>query len=138
MVYLLDTNHLSPIVTIDHPLRRRILAQFNAGDRFAIITPVLFEFLFDIQSVPRVVQNMRIWEKIKADFVYYPIEQADAEKAVELKVKLRQQGWQLEMVDAFSAAIALRYDLTLLTKDNDFRAIPDLKLENWLGLTNSG
>ncbi len=60
--YLLDTNHLSPI---DHPLRRKILAQFYAGDRFAITTPVLFEFLFGIRSVPRAAQNRRIWEKSK-------------------------------------------------------------------------
>jgi len=130
--YLLDTNHLSPIVTIDHPLRRKILAQFYAGDRFAITTPVLFEFLFGIRSVPRAAQNRRIWGKIKADFTYYPIEHQDAEKAVDLKVELRKLGWQLEMVDALSAVIALRYDLTLLTRDKDFRAVPDLKLENWL------
>jgi predicted nucleic acid-binding protein len=131
-VYLLDTNHLSPIVTIDHPLRIKILARFNSGDRFAITTPVLFEFLFGIQSLPRANQNIRIWEKIKADFTYYPIEQQDAEQAVKLKIILRQQGWQLEMVDAFSTIIALRYDLTLLTKDKDFLGVPDLKQENWL------
>jgi predicted nucleic acid-binding protein len=93
---------------------------------------VLFEFLFGIQSLPRASQNMRIWKKIKADFTYYPIEQQDAEQAVKLKITLRQQGWQLEMVDAFSTIIALRYDLALLTKDKDFLGVPDLKQENWL------
>lgn len=32
------------------------------------------------------------------------------------------------------AAVALRYDLTLLTTDKDFSAIPQLKQENWLNL----
>lgn len=85
--YLLDTNHLSPIVTIDHALRRRILAQFRLGDRFAITTPVLFEFLFGIRSLPRAAQNMEIWSRIKADFLYYPIEPQDAEQAVSLKLE---------------------------------------------------
>ena len=30
------------------------------------------------------------------------------------------------------AVIALRYDLTLLTTDGDFQAIPGLRLENWI------
>jgi hypothetical protein len=34
----------------------------------------------------------------------------DAEQAVKLKLTLRQQGWQLEMADAFSTIIALRHD----------------------------
>ncbi len=36
------------------------------------------------------------------------------------------------MVDALIAAIAIRYDLTLLTEDKDFRPITQLKRENWL------
>lgn len=35
-------------------------------------------------------------------------------------------------VDALIAAVALRYDLTLLTADQDFTAISPLKQENWL------
>jgi serine/threonine protein phosphatase PrpC len=60
--YLLDTNHLSPLVTLGHSLRNKILAQVQVGDSFAI---------------------------------------------------------------------ALRYDLHLLTTDQDFVTIPDLKLDNW-------
>ena len=38
----------------------------------------------------------------------------------------------MKTIDALIAAIALRYDLTLLTTDGDFYAVPDLKHENWL------
>jgi tRNA(fMet)-specific endonuclease VapC len=48
-----------------------------------------------------------------------------------LRVKLRQNGLQLEAIDSLIAIIALRYDLTLLTTDKDFRAIPNLRYENW-------
>ena len=130
--YLLDTNHLSPIVTIGHELRTKILTKIENGHEFAMTSPVLFEFLFGIRSLPRAVHNLQIWEKIKADFTYYVVDSDDAERAVTLKMELRQKGWQLELVDAFTAIVALRYDLTLLTKDKDFLAIPGLKLENWL------
>jgi predicted nucleic acid-binding protein len=131
-VYLLDTNHLSPIVTINHELRRKILARFEAGDRFAITATILFEFLVGIRSLPRATQNMHIWDEIKADFIYYPVERQNAERAVDLKFELRRKGRQLEMVDALSVVVALRYDLILLTKDKDFLAIPGLNQKNWL------
>jgi predicted nucleic acid-binding protein len=72
--YLLDTNHLSPLVPIVHPLRTRILASLASGDVFAIATPVLNEFLFGIRTLPCAQQNVRIWEKIQADFVYYAVD----------------------------------------------------------------
>ena len=37
----------------------------------------------------------------------------------------------LATVDALMAAIALRYDLVLLTADNDFNNVPGLNHENW-------
>jgi len=46
-------------------------------------------------------------------------------------LSLRKQGWQLAMLDAFIAVVALRYDLILLTIDKDFRAVPKLRYENW-------
>ena len=56
----------------------------------------------------------------------------DAEFAAELQVALRGNGWQLATVDALIAAVALRYDLILLTTDRDFRTIPTLRREDWL------
>lgn len=50
----------------------------------------------------------------------------DAEYAVELQLSLRAKGRQLEMADALIAAIAIRYDLILLTQDGDFRPITQL------------
>lgn len=130
--YLLDANHLSPIVTIGHELRTKIIGELENGSEFVITAPVLFEFLFGIRSLPRAAHNLQIWNKIKADFIYFSVDSDDAERAVTLKLELRQNGWQLELVDAFTAVVALRYDLILLTKDKDFLAVPSLKLENWL------
>ncbi|RIK38099.1 MAG: hypothetical protein DCC55_22160 [Chloroflexi bacterium] len=41
-------------------------------------------------------------------------------------------------VDALIAALALRYELTLLTTDKDFWAVPGLRMENWLVLPTNG
>jgi tRNA(fMet)-specific endonuclease VapC len=129
--YLLDTNHLSPLVTVVHPLREQIIAALANGDLFAIAAPVLNEFLFGIRTLPRAQQNVRIWEKIQADFIYYAVDVQDAEYSVDLRIDLMRRGRQLGVVDSFVAAVALRYDLTLLTMDKDFSAVPNLRQENW-------
>ena len=130
--YLLDTNHLSPLVTIGHPLRTRVLTQRQAGDQFTLTAPVLNELLFGIATVPRAQANLKEWVSLQMGFICYAVDQADAKRAFDLRLSLRQRGWQLELVDSFTAAIALRYDLTVLTADQDFKGVPYLKVENWL------
>ncbi len=132
MNYLLDTNHISPLVTLRHPLRERILYRIHQGDTFAITIPVLTEMLYGISLLRRAKQNLAEWARLKSLFPCYIPDEVDAELAAELQVSLRRQGWQLETVDALIAAVALRYDLTLLTTDKDFRAVPKLKRANWL------
>ncbi len=130
--YLLDANHLSPLVTSGHPLRGRVLPLLDKNDQFTIAAPVLTEFLFGIQIVPRARTNLAEWERIQNSFGYYAISRTDAIDAAELQIVLRRQGRQLATVDALVAVIALRYNLTLLTTDGDFEPIPNLRQENWL------
>ena len=113
--YLLDTNHISPLVTHGHPLRLRILAQLQAGDQFSIATPALHEFLFGITSIPRATENLQTWVSLKGLFKYYHVDQIAAEQSAQLRIILRRQGQQLEAIDSFIAVIAARYDVILLT-----------------------
>jgi len=130
--YLLDTNHASPVVTLSHPLRERVLQRLDAGDSFAVCVPVITETLFGIRMLPRALQNVAEWERLKPLLPCYTPDETDAESAAELQIALRNSGWQLETVDALIAAVALRYDLTLLTTDQDFRGVPRLQRENWV------
>ena len=130
--YLLDTNHLSPLITVGHPLRTKLLLRMQQGDQFAIGVSALTELLYGIQVIPRSRQNVVEWEQLRSIFLFYHIDQADAEQAATLQVTLRQRGRQLQTVDALIAAVALRYGLTLLTTDRDFLAVTGLVQENWL------
>jgi predicted nucleic acid-binding protein len=129
--FLLDTNHISPLVTIGHPLRKIILDHLKTGTQFSIAAPALNEFLFGISTLPRARQNLTEWERLKQDFNIYSIDQTDAELSAKLRISLRQKGWQLGIIDSLIAVVALRYDLTILTTDKDFSRIPHLKQENW-------
>jgi len=130
--YLLDTNHVSPLVTLSHPLRERILQSLNDGDIFATCVPVVTETLFGIALLPRANQNLAEWRRLKPLLSCYIPDETDAEFAAELQVSLRRRGWQFETVDALIASVTLRYDLILLTTDHDFQAVPHLSQANWL------
>ena len=130
--YLLDTNHAAALVTLGHPLRQRVLQRLPAGDTFAITVPVVAETLFGIGLLPRATQNLAEWARLRPFLACYIPDEADAENTAALQRSLRRQGRQLETVDGFIANVALRYNLVLLTSDNDFAPVPNLKQENWL------
>jgi predicted nucleic acid-binding protein len=130
--YLLDTNHLSPLVTVGHPLRQQVSVRLQLGDEFAVPVPALTELLYGILLTPRAAQNLAEWQRLQNSFGYYLIPRQDAETAAELQTDLRRRGWQLATVDALIAAVALRHNLVLLTTDGDYAAVPGLPLENWL------
>lgn len=132
--YQLDTNHASPLVTLGHPLRQRALERLEAGDTFAVCVPVVAETVFGIGILPRAAQNRVEWARLQPLLPCYVPDEADAVSAAELQIALRRQGRQLETVDALVAVIALRYALTLLTTDGDFRVVPGLPHENWLSI----
>ena len=129
--FLLDTNHLSPLVTPGHRFQSILQHYRNIGDSFHIAVPALAEMLYGILTLPRAVRNLQDWQAIEGLFTYYQIEKQDAEYAANLQVVLRRQGRQLATVDALIAAIALRYHLILLTTDQDFRAISGLTQASW-------
>lgn len=132
MQYLLDTNHASPLVTLNHPLRQRMLQSINQGDLFAVCVPTVTETLFGISMLRRAEQNRIEWQRLRYFLPCYIPDENDAIIAAELQVSLRRRGWQLETVDALIATLAIRYDFVLLTTDRDFRAVPNLQQDNWL------
>ena len=133
--YLLDTNHVSPLVTIGYPLRERVFERIDAGDKFAVCVPVVTETLFGIGILPRAKQNREQWTRLMQLLPCYIPDESDAEFAGNLRISLRSRGWQLETVDALIASVALRHGITVLTTDKDFRGVPNLQHENWLKLS---
>jgi len=130
--YLMDTNHLSPLVTPGHPMRDRFFETRNREHTFALTVPALTETLLGISLLPRSRQNLTEWRRLLPGLTIYDLDRIDAERAAQLQIQLRRQGWQLATVDALIAAVALRYNLILLTRDRDFSAITALPQENWL------
>ena len=130
--YLLDTNHASPLVTLKHPLRERMLNEYVAGHEFCIAVPALTELWFGLLMTQRVLQNLEEWELLERKIECLALDEADAKSAASLQKVLRSSGRDLKTPDALIASVALRYDFVLITTDHDFAPIPGIKTENWL------
>ncbi len=130
--YLIDTYHLNRLIDPGHPFRARFIARLRAGDTFSTILSIITETVFGFSILPRAARNWTEWHTIRPSRVLLPLDETDALDAAALQVALRRQGRQLAAVDALIATTALRYDLTLLTTDGDFAAVPTPHVESWL------
>ena len=131
MRYLLDTNHSSPLVTAGHPVRLRFDRERAAGATFFLCPVARSEARFGLRGTPRAAANLRAWAALLSVVVPVELRAADADLAADLRVLLRTRGRQLALADALIAAVALRLQLTLLTRDRDFDAVPGLVTADW-------
>jgi len=115
-----------------HPVRVRVVATSARQSVFYIVLPVITETVAGFSILPRAVLNREEWNIVRGSLALLDLDETDALDAAALQVALRRRGRQLQTVDAMIAAVALRYDLTLLTTDNDFGAVPGLHFENWV------
>ena len=74
------------------------------------------------RRLDKLLQAVRIW----------PIDVAVAEHYAGAYLELQKAGRALSQVDIMLAALARYMGATLLTTDNDFRALADLKTEDWM------
>jgi len=129
--YLLDSNHASRLVTVGDAVPRRIWQAILGGDTFHLTILVVTETVFGFSMLPRAIRNAQEWAIWRPRLTLLDTDEADALDAARLQATLRRQGRQLGTVDALIAAVALRYNLTLLTTDNDFAAVPSLTTAKW-------
>ncbi len=130
--YLLDTNHVGHAVTPGSVVRQRLAELRARGLKVGTCVCVLCEIEAGIQqvrqpdvyrlSLDRLLQQVRIW----------PIDRLTARLYGAIHHDLKRRGRVLSQVDMMLAALARQMQLTLVTSDRDFAALPDVPTENWL------
>jgi predicted nucleic acid-binding protein len=130
--YLLDTNHLSPALDAASRIRERLLQTHRAGYRLGTCIPVLCELETGIQQTSDPDSARRTLRHLFRHLRLWPIEQSLARVYGEVYLELRRKGRVLSQVDMILAALSRIMNLTLLTSDRDFAALPDSRTENWL------
>ena len=129
--YLLDTGIASDLINRRGLVPARVKAARLQGDRVGLGTPVLGELIAGIQNSndpPRHLAAM--WRNI-AQLAPWSFDQAAAIEFGRLYAELRRAGRTLQVPDIQIAAIALSLgNCTVLSKDNDLRAVPGLMVED--------
>ena len=129
---LLDTNHLSEALRPVSRVRDRIGQLHRSGIRVGTCVPVLCELEAALpygnrgeayrKALLRLLGRVRLW----------PLEREVARRYGEVFKDLRSRGRVLSQVDMILASLAELHDVTLVTTDRDFEALPSLRIENWL------
>jgi tRNA(fMet)-specific endonuclease VapC len=130
--YLLDSNHLSAALRKVSPVRERIHNNRRAGHRFISCYPVLCELEVGIQQTPKPEDNRRRLAQLLRHVRLWPLDAETARLYGTVFIELRNRGRVLSQVDMVLAALARQHKLIVLTADQDFAALTDLRLDNWL------
>jgi tRNA(fMet)-specific endonuclease VapC len=132
MKFLLDTGIASDYINRRRGVYERARQQAAAGARIGIGTPILGELWAGIFASASKDRNEKILRKHLGDFMIWPYEKIAAEEFGRLSAELRRLGRPLPHIDIQIAAIAITLgNCTVVTKDSDFAAVPDLKIIDW-------
>ena len=130
--FLVDNNHLSSAIARVSPVRERLYQLHRTGARIGTCIPVICELEAGIQQTRDPAAYRRRLKHL-ADYVrIWPIDQQVADLYGQVYLELKRQGRALSQVDMIVAALARQMNLTVLTADHDFEALPDIRTENWL------
>ena len=135
MKYLLDTNHWSYLQR-NHP---NVLTHIqDLSDNTTIYMPVVAqaELLVGVELAldDSHKQKLRdLYEQVATEYTEIAyINSQVAEKYASIFTSLKRKGRPIETNDIWIAAIALEYDMILVTNDEHFQYIDGLKIEDWI------
>lgn len=129
--FLLDTNQLAQVVRRESPLLQRIHSERRKGLRVGTCVPVLCEVEAGRLNVARPDVYQQGLNALLRKIRLWPLTMVTAQYFGEIDQDLRRRGRALSQVDMMLAALCRELDLTLVTTDRDFAALPWLKTDNW-------
>jgi predicted nucleic acid-binding protein len=130
--YLLDTNHIGEAVSRVSVVRDRIQQMHRQGAVFGTCGPVLCELLVGVVLRKDVAKTRHRLDGLLQVVRVWPIDLATAHQYALVYHEMKKAGRAASQVDMILAALARTLDTTLLTADNDFKPLADLRTENWL------
>jgi tRNA(fMet)-specific endonuclease VapC len=130
--YLLDSGIASALINRRGLVPSRVRAARLRGDRIGLSTPVLGELIGGIQNSTEPDRNMALLWRAIAQLALWTFDRAAAIEFGKTYAQLRRAGRIIQIPDIQSAAIAASLgNCTIVSKDNDFRAISGLSVEDW-------
>lgn len=133
MIYLLDTNALSDFVR-ENPQIAAHLEGMGAPDRVFTCVIVFGEVKHGIERLPRSRRRQELEEKTAKALTVCkckPVPIAAADHYARVKTHLERAGLPLDENDLWIAATALTWGARVVSRDEHFRRVPGLTVEDW-------
>jgi tRNA(fMet)-specific endonuclease VapC len=127
--FMLDTNAASGLVKGQPKVTARFKAE--AQDRVCLSAVTEGEMLFGVARRPEARRLRAAVNELLAAIDVLPWTSATARRYATLRAGLERQGRPLSALDLMIAAHAAEHDMTLVTHDGAFGAVPGLRIEDW-------
>ena len=129
---LMDTNTVSAMLKQDKQVLKNIILANTQKRKIFFNTITYYETKRGLLAT-QATRKMQNFDEMRQRYEMLGTDnEAVLNKASEIYANLKQRGRLLPDADIFIAAVALTYHLTLVTADNHFDRIENLKVENWL------
>jgi tRNA(fMet)-specific endonuclease VapC len=130
--YMFNSGSANDWINRNGATRDRANQAARDGHMLGICTPVLAELCAGVEySASRDVNLPRLRHAM-AELTEWPLTTAAALEYGRLYAAMRRAGRSIGSNDLLIAAIALTLPrCTVVTRDNDFVAVPGLRIENW-------
>ena len=131
MSFLLDTNILSAHLRRPAGLAHRFVQYSGTLYTPSVVLAELFVWAYNRPN-PMAILNA-IDQLLNYEVSVLDFDRDCANEFGQTRIRLRRTGIEVPSVDLMIAAVALVYDLTLVTHNSaDFQSIPGLRLDDWL------
>jgi tRNA(fMet)-specific endonuclease VapC len=130
---LLDANHLGTALAPVSRIRERIHHAHLRGEVFGTCIPVIYEVQVGLNNTNNPRTAFTQLRRLLVGVKIWPMEADLAMFYADVYHDVKRQGRTLSQVDMMLAALTRQMNLTLLTTDRDFEALPDIRVENWVG-----
>lgn len=125
--YLLDTNIVIGFFADD----RNIRDAFAQAEQVSIPTTVLGELFYGASKSTRASENVARIDSLQNLATVLVCDAGTARWYGEIKNHLLKKGKPIPENDIWIAAVALQYDMTLVTRDGHFDEVEMLRVASW-------
>lgn len=132
MDYLLDTNHASRLLEGNNSISTKINTLKNSGSGIGISISILGELFFAVYASRRKDENLHQLKDFLDDVIIWDYDIPAAEEFGKIQAEQKAKGKPIPSIDAQIAAVARIHNLIILTADEHFDFVDDIKAENWL------
>jgi tRNA(fMet)-specific endonuclease VapC len=124
---ILDTNAVSALLAGDRQLEK-VLSR-RAVHELPVI--VIGEYRFGLQNSRAQKALEPLLETLASNSVVLPIDAETASAYASIRSELRERGTPLPENDIWIAALALQYDLSIVSRDAHFKLVQSVRSVSW-------